>query len=136
MVAGGTGITPMLQIARASLRDDGDATKFALLYANRTPGDILLRAELDALAAAHPDRFSVRYVVDESDGRADVDAVGRVDAAQVARFLPPASAPRTLVLVCGPKGFVAHLCGARARPGGPVGGLLGALGYDRVVPFG
>ncbi|KAH8097303.1 cytochrome-b5 reductase [Aureococcus anophagefferens] len=69
MVAGGTGITPMLQIARASLRDDGDATKFALLYANRTPGDILLRAELDALAAAHPDRFSVRYVADESDGR-------------------------------------------------------------------
>ena len=33
-------------------------------HAPGTEGDILLRAELDALAAAHPDRLKVWYTLD------------------------------------------------------------------------
>jgi NAD(P)H-flavin reductase len=35
MVAGGTGITPMLQIASAILKDPKDNTKIKLLFANQ-----------------------------------------------------------------------------------------------------
>jgi NAD(P)H-flavin reductase len=36
-----------------------------LLYACQSPRDLLLKAELDALAAQHPSQFQVRYLVEE-----------------------------------------------------------------------
>jgi NAD(P)H-flavin reductase len=60
MIAGGTGITPMYQVIQAVLKNSEDSTQLSLLYANVSPDDILLRDELDALAAAHPN-FKVWY---------------------------------------------------------------------------
>lgn len=40
MIAGGTGITPMYQIIKASLADDKDATQIRLVYANVNEDDI------------------------------------------------------------------------------------------------
>merc|ERR1719228_3274851 len=64
MIAGGTGITPMLQLVRAVFRDPEDKTCLKLLFANQTEDDILLRKELEDVAAEHPDRFQVWYTVD------------------------------------------------------------------------
>lgn len=55
-VAGGSGITPCFAVIREALGEAGDETKCALLYANKREEDIWLRQELDALAAANPDR--------------------------------------------------------------------------------
>ena len=44
------------QVITAVLADDADPTELWLLYANRQEDDILLRNEVDALAAAHPVR--------------------------------------------------------------------------------
>jgi len=63
LVCGGTGITPMLQVIRQVFKDVGDTTRVSLLFANKTPADILLKAELDELNAAHPN-LSVHYTVD------------------------------------------------------------------------
>ena len=41
----------------------GDTTRVSLLFANKTPADILLKDELDELNAAHPN-LSVHYTVD------------------------------------------------------------------------
>ena len=81
MIAGGTGITPLYQIIRTVLLNAGDRTRLSLLYANRTEADILLRGELEALAAAHPDRFHVRFLVTGrgSDGDSDSDSGRGVD---------------------------------------------------------
>lgn len=49
MVAGGSGITPMLQIMNRIFSDPKDTTKVTLVFANVTPKDILLREEIDAL---------------------------------------------------------------------------------------
>jgi cytochrome-b5 reductase len=51
MIAGGTGITPMLQIIKAIQRGRaaGDNTEVDLIFANVNPEDILLREELDEL---------------------------------------------------------------------------------------
>ena len=66
MIAGGTGITPMLQIIRAIIRGrkTGDRTEIDLIFANVTKEDILLKEDLDALAA-EDHSFRVHYVLDK-----------------------------------------------------------------------
>lgn len=66
MVAGGTGITPMLQIVKAVIRGRaaGDRTEIDLIFANVTEKDILLKEDLDALAAEDKG-FRVHYVLDK-----------------------------------------------------------------------
>jgi cytochrome-b5 reductase len=43
-----------------------DRTQVSLLYANKTPADILLHSELDALAAKHSN-FRVHFKVSDPD---------------------------------------------------------------------
>lgn len=64
MIAGGTGITPMLQIIRAVIRGrpTGDKTEIDLIFANVNPEDILLREDLDELAKTDKG-FRVHYVL-------------------------------------------------------------------------
>lgn len=54
----------MLQLAREILKHPEDTTKIALLFANQTENDILLRNELDSLTKDHPTQFKVWYTVD------------------------------------------------------------------------
>lgn len=67
MIAGGTGITPMLQIIRAVIRGrprngGSDTTQVDLIFANVNKEDILLKDDLDKLAA-EDDGFRVYYVL-------------------------------------------------------------------------
>lgn len=66
MVAGGTGITPMLQVVKAIIRGRaaGDRTEVDLIFANVTEQDILLREDLDQLAREDKG-FRVHYVLDK-----------------------------------------------------------------------
>jgi cytochrome-b5 reductase len=43
MIAGGSGITPMLQIIRDVLKHKSDTTDLTLVFGNVTESDILLR---------------------------------------------------------------------------------------------
>ena len=58
-----TGITPMLQIIQAILKDSEDTTRVSLLFANQTEDDILVRDELEAMAEGS-DQFSLWYTLD------------------------------------------------------------------------
>lgn len=66
MIAGGTGITPMLQVIKAIIRGRkaGDRTEVDLIFANVTTQDILLKEDLDSLAAEDKG-FRVHYVLDK-----------------------------------------------------------------------
>ena len=69
MIAGGTGITPMLQIIRAIVRGrprngGNDTTEVDLIFANVKLEDILLKEDLDSLAKEDPG-FRVYYVLNE-----------------------------------------------------------------------
>lgn len=138
MVAGGTGVTPLWQVVQAALADEEDRTRLSLVYASRRADDILLRDELERAAAAHPDRFSVCFVVSEGGGAPAGGVAGRIDAAVLQRHLPQPSEDGSGVLVCGPDSMLRALCGPRARDGGlaeaarrpPLGGLLRQLGYE------
>ena len=56
MLAGGTGITPMYQTARAILKDPLDRTQLSLIFGNITVDDILIEDLLDELTRLAPDR--------------------------------------------------------------------------------
>ena len=67
MIAGGTGITPMLQIIRAIVRGrprngGRDLTEVDLIFANVGVEDILLKQDLDQLAS-EDEGFRVFYVL-------------------------------------------------------------------------
>lgn len=105
MIAGGTGITPMLQIAKAIERGraKGDTTEVDLIFANVNPEDILLKDELDALAAKDP-KFRVHYVLNNPPEKWD-GGVGFVTADMIKEWLP-APASDVKILLCGPPPMV------------------------------
>jgi cytochrome-b5 reductase len=64
MIAGGTGITPMWQVARAIFKNPADKTKVTLVYGNIAEEDILLRKEWQELENTYPQRFRAFYLLD------------------------------------------------------------------------
>jgi cytochrome-b5 reductase len=99
LIAGGTGITPMLQVVRYSLFNPGDPTKFSLIYANVNEEDILLKVELDYLVAMFPYRFSVYYVLNNPPAGWKGGA-GFISKEHISEHLP-APGPSTKILLCG-----------------------------------
>jgi len=102
LIAGGTGLTPCYQVLAAVLKDPGDTTELRLVYANNTPGDILLRSELDRLAKEQPDRFQVWYTVASVPPGTDwTYDVGFVTLEMMeARLFPGGEG--TIAMICGP----------------------------------
>jgi nitrate reductase (NAD(P)H) len=66
MIAGGTGITPVMQIAAEILRHPNDPTQVSLIFACREEGDLLMRSTLDEWAANFPHKFKVHYILSDS----------------------------------------------------------------------
>ena len=100
MIAGGTGITPMLQVMRAVFRDKGDKTDMSLIFANQTEEDILLRDELDKCERDH-DNFKLHYTVDRPPAKGWRYDTGFVTAEMIKKHMPPPGKD-TQILLCGP----------------------------------
>lgn len=84
LIAAGSGITPMLSIARTVLEHEPEST-ITLLYGNRTSEAIMFREELQDLKDRHLGRFSLLNVLSRESQ--DVDVLkGRLDGARVKLF--------------------------------------------------
>lgn len=106
MIAGGTGITPMLQLIRAILKDPTDTTEMWLLFANQTEDDIFLRNELEE--CAKDARFHLWYTVDRgSEGWKY--SVGFINEEMIKTNLPEPS-ESTQILMCGPPPMIKFAC--------------------------
>ncbi|KAJ9105603.1 NADH-cytochrome b5 reductase [Naganishia adeliensis] len=102
MIAGGTGITPMYQIIKASLADESDDTQLRLIYANVNEDDILLRKELDDLQARSNGRFQVYYVLNNAPSNW-TGGQGFITRASIEQHMPVGGVDaRGKVLMCGP----------------------------------
>ncbi|KAF8610543.1 NADH-cytochrome b5 reductase [Ceratobasidium sp. AG-I] len=138
MVAGGSGITPIFQVLQHSLAQQDETTKFKLIFGNVTPADILIRDELDDMAAASNGRFEVMHIISRPDD-SWTGAKGRIDAKVIKNFLPgPELGSKVMVFVCGPPGQVAAVSGPKdGLAQGELGGALKDLGYikEQVYKF-
>jgi len=138
MIAGGTGITPMLQVIRKVLDNPADETRIELVFGNVSSEDILLKETLDGLQKTHGDRFKVHYLIDKpEDGWRH--ETGYVSEAMVKKYMPQASEQDSLVVVCGPPPMMKAVCGPKGDKGaqGELGGLLKNMAYtsDNVFKF-
>ncbi|CAO2636977.1 NADH-cytochrome b5 reductase 1 [Lemmus lemmus] len=123
MIAGGTGITPMLQLIRAILKVAEDPTQCFLLFANQTEKDIILREELEELQAQYPNRFKLWLTLDHPPEGWPYSK-GFVTADMIQEHLP-APADDVLLLLCGPPPMVQLAC----HPN------LDKLGYSQKMRF-
>ncbi|CAG8610897.1 17078_t:CDS:2 [Acaulospora morrowiae] len=139
MICGGTGITPMYQIIDHICRNSVDKTKIYLIYANVAKQDILLFQELEQLSREHPDQLHIYYTLEKlPEGESWTQGIGYVTKEMVKNNIPGPQQD-VLLLVCGPDEMVKHVSGEKARDlsQGPIGGLLGNIGYtqDQVFKF-
>lgn len=120
MIAGGTGITPMLQVIDAVLTNPKDSTTLSLIYANKTEEDILVRDMLEELANQFgPKRFKLHYTLDQPPAHW-AGSKGFVTQEMIKAHLPRPGSD-TIVLMCGPPPMVKFACRAN----------LDALGYAK-----
>ena len=113
MIAGGTGITPMLQALHALLGNGSDTSAVHLLYSSRDAGDILAKPTLDAWAGRFATRLHVTHTLTrEPAGSGWAGRRGRIDRALLEETLPPPAAS-VLIFVCGPDAMYRSFAGAR-----------------------
>ena len=110
LIAGGTGITPMLQIIRAVLKDPEDKTQMWLIFANQTEADILLRKELEE--CAKDERFNLWYTLDRPPQEAGKwkYSSGFISEEMVKDHLPSGAEESTVALMCGPPPMIQFAC--------------------------
>lgn len=111
MMAGGTGITPMLQLLHEIFRS---GTRYniqvKLIYANQTEDDILVREELELLAREHPDSFHLHYTLDRPPELWNY-STGFITAAMVQKHLLFADEKKpTQFFMCGPPPMIKFAC--------------------------
>ncbi|SCU87349.1 LADA_0E03488g1_1 [Lachancea dasiensis] len=131
MIAGGSGITPMLQVLNEVITNPEDLTKISLIYANETENDILLKEELDDIAAKYPN-FEVTYIL-RTPSATWTGETGYVTKEHIQKFLPGFSSENRL-LMSGKPEMVRMLLGYAEELGWPQG-IEKSKGDDQVFAF-
>jgi cytochrome-b5 reductase len=138
-ISGGTGVAPFIQIIRTLLGDPSDTTQLSLLNINQTENDILMRKELDELAASSNGRFKITNCLTSPSGQWN-GATGRGSVGLVKSSLPNPSLSDVMIMVCGRDGFVGtwagetkriHENGKKRKEQGPLTGILSDAGFDQ-----
>ena len=107
LVAAGSGVTPMVSIARSVLEGEPES-RVTLLYANRTTDSVMFREAFEDLKDRFLTRFRVTHVMDEE--AQDLELFnGRLDAENLATMatrglIDPAACDA--VYVCGPQPMI------------------------------
>nr|XP_019965084.1 PREDICTED: NADH-cytochrome b5 reductase 2-like [Paralichthys olivaceus] len=108
MIAGGTGITPMLQLIRRIAADPTDDTRCSLIFANQTEKDILLREELEEVKKNHPDKVQLWFTLDRPPQDWSYSS-GFVSHDMIKEHLPAPSSD-ALIVLCGPPPMIQYAC--------------------------
>lgn len=94
LFAAGSGITPVISIAKAAL--DQGKRHIVILYANRSERDVIFAEELRELTTAHPDRITVIHWLETVQGRPSAAAIAGIVRGHSDRH----------AYMCGPKPFM------------------------------
>lgn len=107
LLAGGTGITPCLSVAQASILA-GEGIEVKLINSNKTQEDILCGQELIDLAAKDSTNFKFANTVTRVENPQNGLLKGRISAKHLKDLDFPAPAPEVFFMWCGPGEFGNH----------------------------
>ena len=112
--AAGSGITPIMSIARTVLETDSN---FVLIYGNKSPKETIFYDEILKLQILHSNRFMVLFIYSETDEK---DALfGRIDSGNVQYLLKNNIAVNNSqkFYLCGPEGMINTVNGILTEKG-------------------
>ena len=106
-IAAGAGITPILGMVKQALAHE-PATRFTLVYGNRTPDTILFREELEDLKDRYLERFTLLHVLSRNDESSTPLLEGRITADKMAALSDKLFRPGDVahVFLCGPGSMI------------------------------
>jgi ferredoxin-NADP reductase len=116
LVAGGSGVVPLMAMARHRTRS-GATIPTRLLFSSRSFDEIIYREELDGLAAAS-DGFQVLHTLTRQQPAGWAGFARRIDEAMLAEALEPLGAA-TRAYACGPTALVEVVANSLVRLGLP-----------------
>jgi ring-1,2-phenylacetyl-CoA epoxidase subunit PaaE len=105
MVAGGSGITPIMGITKSVLVNE-PLTKVTLLYCSRSEEEVIFKKQLDELAARYEGRLQVIHNLSQPSP-SWTGLKGRMDATKIQEVLKDKIGPSSLYYLCGPEGLMA-----------------------------
>ncbi|MGB3732800.1 2Fe-2S iron-sulfur cluster-binding protein, partial [Microbacterium sp.] len=105
-IAAGSGITPMMALAR-NLLTASDTTRFTLLYTNKSTSDVMFLEDLADLKDRYPTRLVLHHVLSREQRTAPVLS-GRIDEQKLRTILDALILPATVDewFLCGPFALV------------------------------
>lgn len=136
-IAAGSGITPLMALARAVLERSSTA-EFELVYTNRSTQDVMFLEELADLKDRYPARLALHHVLTREQRTAPLLS-GRIDHERLERILDVLIRPDTVDewFLCGPFDLVQLARDTLADRGVPAGRIryeLFTADPDRVEP--
>jgi len=121
MLAGGTGVTPMIQIVNSILSDPADHTTVTLVVFSTTGGDIMMFDRLNSIAASSKNAVQISFVVSKPLSSAEKTKFGplqqvsmrSLDRGGILKLLgiDGENENESVVCQCGPEGFTKHVKG-------------------------
>ncbi|KAF6001585.1 hypothetical protein F1559_003767 [Cyanidiococcus yangmingshanensis] len=136
-IAGGTGLTPCLQLIQDLVQRHQETnprdrpSHLTLIFANNSEMEILLREELEAMAASSDGYLDIHYLVREAPLVPGPQITqGIVTRPYLRERLPPPE-QNPLIFVCGPPGMMESVSGPKTKDKkqGQLAGFLRDLGY-------
>lgn len=106
----GSGITPLISMAKAVLREEPDS-RVVLLYGNRNQGSIIFKEQLDRLEASSGGRLRVEHVLSQPQVPWS-GHTGRLNRSMVLKILDQLHLPPlydTQYYLCGPEGMMTEV---------------------------
>ena len=116
LIAGGSGVVPLMAMARHRARA-GSRIPTRLLFSSRGPDEIIYADELDRLAAA-ADGFEVLHALTRRQPPGWTGYARRIDEGMLAEVIEPLGAA-TRAYACGPTALVETVANALVRLGLP-----------------
>ncbi len=113
LIGAGSGITPLMSIAKAVLRMESSSI-VSLLYGNRNQDTIIFKNALEELQKEFPNRFRVVHVLSQPNAgwTGHTGRLNRTLAIKLINELPKLDVYRTDYYMCGPVGLMEEMEGA------------------------
>jgi len=123
LIAAGSGITPVLSIAKTILLTE-PKSHVTLIYGNKNKASIVFKSDLEALKNRHLERLSLYHVLSRERAEAEFLA-GRIDAQKINYFLSKIMPPESIseCFLCGPEEMILGVKDELSKAGVPAANI-------------